>query len=172
MYFTWGVLLDVQSTAYSCPNGAHDLVDLNKWGRERERREQSYREVQLVQGKSHFPVIRLTPISGFKRHITWSLRQPARWMSVIPLVNWKSMEEQKGKKCVRAEMKEEEDWVGGSCSGFISVWLLADPGPAANHWTMRPAHPSTCQDRWLTTGQRKLALLWLVLTSVSKGQLW
>lgn len=29
------------------------------------------------------------------------------------------------KRCVRAEMKEEEDWVGGSCSGFISVWLLA-----------------------------------------------
>lgn len=71
-------------------------------------------------------------------------------------------------------MKEEEDWIGGSDTGFISLaagcqLVIPDPGPAANHWTMQPAHPSTCQDRWLTTGQRKLALLGLVRDQCLKG---
>lgn len=124
-------------------------------------------------GKSHFSVIRLTPISGFKCHTTWSLRQPARWMSIIASVNWKR---QWRSNDVFAGNSRDEG--RESCRGFISVWLLAvellipDPGPAANHWSMWPEHPSTHHDRWPSTGQRRLALLPLVQVQRCKSQVW
>lgn len=106
-----------------------ELIILSIWAnrRERETQNQSFRDVQHVQGKSHFPVIRLTPISGFKCHITRSLRQPARWMSLIPSVNWKNVEKQKGgkKDVLEQRWRKRQSGIGGSYSGFISVWLLA-----------------------------------------------
>lgn len=91
-----------------------------------------------------------------------------------------------GMICVSRKLKDsaEERWrrretgleratAASLVSGcWLSQPVIPDPEPAANHWSVRPAHPSTCQDSWLTAGHRNLALLQLVQDQCFQGQVW
>lgn len=75
LVLTWNILLDVQSTAYSGADRTHNFVNLNRQETECVKTRVSVIHSMCRWGKNtHFPVIRLTAISGFKWHMTtWSL---------------------------------------------------------------------------------------------------
>lgn len=123
-----------------CPNRCLFLPRWSSWscrseqmgkrGRERSRVVEMY---NMRKGKSHFPVIRLTPISGFKCHIMWSLCQPALLnVSHSPCELKKHGGQEGRKRCARAQMKRL-DWSGAAVASLVpGCWLsTSHPWP----WT-------------------------------------
>lgn len=93
------------------------------------------KKCRVCPGESISRIIRLTSTAGFECRITWSLRQPVPWMSVLWIGNTKEQEEEK---------------VCWSCSrGFISVCqaLIPDPLRSTNRWSEQAASSSQVREK-------------------------